>query len=372
MSLIKSSLVKFLLLTVGSSVVHVYAHYSSSIHIPQFTQWRNEFRKFYDTMEEEEERFLIWVKNNEFIERHNAQTPKPPFTMKHNYFSDMSHEEYLQHNKLGSYGRGIVTPTPEMLLKESTTSSSSDVAAEQRRRLSERDEESLDVWKNLPEYVNWVEVGAVTPAKNQGRCGSCWSFSAIGSIEGAKFLNDGELVSLSEQMMMDCDHTDASCEGGIMETGFQWESREGGLCSESDYPYLAKDSYMCWDSNCTEVSGTRVKSFTRLNGGNVDELRHSIAIQPTSIAMAANSMEFQFYHEGVFNGTCSHALDHGILAVGYGYDEASDLDYFLVKNSWGEMWGENGFFKISTFQAEPGDMGMCGILNNYNTAPTLF
>jgi len=83
-------------------------------------------------------------------------------------------------------------------------------------------------------------------------------------------------------------------------------------------------------------------------------------------------MEFQFYKEGVFNGTCAQQLDHGILAVGYGTDEVSGLDYFLVKNSWGPRWGDNGFFKISMFQAEPDDMGMCGILNNFNTAPQVF
>jgi len=322
---------------------------------PIFSQWTEEFEKVYSTATEELERLAVWIENHEFIEQHNSQDPPPTFTLQHNFFSDMSHEEYQQYNKLGSYGRGIVSPND--LLEPRTH-----FPTEETRRLSTVD---------IPEYINWIEEGAVTPAKNQGRCGSCWSFSAIGSIEGAKFLKDGELVSLSEQMMMDCDNTDSSCEGGIMETGFVWENREGGLCSESDYPYIATDRMMCWDANCTEVPGTHVESFTRLNGGNVDELRQSIAIQPTSIAMAANSMEFQFYHEGVFNGTCSHALDHGILAVGYGHDDATALDYFLVKNSWGPAWGENGFFKISTFQEQPGDMGTCGILNNYNTAPTV-
>ena len=82
-------------------------------------------------------------------------------------------------------------------------------------------------------------------------------------------------------------------------------------------------------------------------------------------------MEFQFYKEGVFNTTCGSALDHGVLAVGYGFDEPSGMNYFLVKNSWGPMWGDQGYFKISMFQSEEGDMGMCGILNQFNVAPII-
>lgn len=323
---------------------------------PKFMNWVKEFNKSYINAEEELKRLVIWIKNQEYIEEHNNQIPTSSFTLDHNHFSDLTHEEYLQFNKLGTYTKNNVNIANKF-------DDESDKIAEQRKLAAS--------YVDLPDYMNWIEEGAVTEVKNQGRCGSCWSFSAVGAIEGAKFLNDGELVSLSEQMMMDCDKSDHSCEGGIMETGFLWEEREGGLCSEEDYPYIADDR-ICTDFNCTEVDGTRVKSFTRLHGKDPKELMHSVAKQPTAIAMDANSMEFQFYKEGVFNGTCAQQLDHGILAVGYGTDEVSGLDYFLVKNSWGPRWGDNGFFKISMFQAEPDDMGMCGILNNFNTAPQVF
>jgi len=345
----------------ANSASHISLNNKVESFKPKFLAWAKEFNKSYPSALEELKRIMIWIENQEYIESHNQQIPSPSFTLDHNSFSDLTHDEYLSLNKLGSYGRDIVSSHKEHIFSNTLLVSNSD-----QRELSSAK------YLNLPRYVNWVEEGAVTEAKNQGGCGSCWAFSAIGAIEGAKFINDGELVSLSEQMMMDCDNSDSSCEGGIMETGFLWEEREGGLCSEDDYVYTAKDSDVCLDSNCTEVPGTHVNSFTRLNGGDVKELMQSVAIQPTAIAMDAQSMEFQFYKDGVFNGTCAQNLDHGILAVGYGTDELSGLDYFLVKNSWGPKWGDNGFFKISALQTEPGGMGVCGILNNFNTAPTVF
>ena len=141
----------------------------------------------------------------EFIETHNTQIPAPSFTMKHNHYSDLTNDEYQKYNKLGSYGKGIISePEANMNIKDAI----SVIPTSQQRKL-------LSKHVDLPQYVNWVEEGAVTGVKNQFHCGSCWSFSAVGAIEGAKYIKDGELVSLSEQMMMDCDPTGMSCEGGM-------------------------------------------------------------------------------------------------------------------------------------------------------------
>lgn len=353
------TIIQYFLLGSLLSVNALDSSLESDLNFGAFKSWAKTFEKTYDTVEEEVKRMRIWIENHEFIKRHNEQLPAPTFAMEHNHFSDMTNDEYRAYNKLGNFAK------KDFIVEEE------DIGESPSKAVPVRTERLLFATEDLPESVNWVEQGAVTEVKNQGRCGSCWSFSAVGAIEGAKFLKDGELVSLSEQMMMDCDYSDYSCEGGLMGSAFKWEGKEGGLCTEAAYPYLAKDIDFCWDANCTVVPDTDVVSMTRMEGGDAEELMGSITIQPTSIAMNAATMEFQFYKDGVFNSTCGAQLDHGVLAVGYGFDEPSGMKYFLMKNSWGPMWGDSGYFKISMFQAEEGDMGMCGILNQFNVAPTV-
>lgn len=268
--------------------------------------------------------------------------------MGHNAFSDMTEMEFAQHFKLGQFSTGYVPPVTN------GDFSNDEEVSQQRRAL----EENL----SLPDYINWVQLGAVTPVKNQGSCGSCWAFSTTGALEGAKFVKTGELVALSEQNLLDCDHEDLACSGGLMDNAFKFDEKSGGLCSEADYPYKAKKNFKC-NTNCTDVPGSIVKTFIDVPPADEKALLSAIAMQPISIAIEAATMSFQFYKSGVITDTkcgSNGSVDHGVLAVGYGTDIDTQVPYFIVKNSWGAEWGDAGYVKIG--RNTTSKWGICSIL----------
>jgi C1A family cysteine protease len=195
----------------------------------------------------------MFFAKTERIEEHNNQKPAPTFTLGHNEYSDMTLNEFQEYFKLGPHAQ--IRPSFSQIKEEDA------FVAEQRRALLEMDP------LQFPDYVNWVELGAVTPVKNQGACGSCWAFSTTGALEGAKFVQTGELVALSEQNLLDCDHCDLGCSGGLMDNAFKFDEKSGGLCSEEDYPYAAEQHSTCF-TNCTDVPGTIVKTFIDVPQGS--------------------------------------------------------------------------------------------------------
>jgi C1A family cysteine protease len=287
---------------------------------------------------------LFRIRITEKIQQHNTQFPAPTHTVGHNAYSDMTQDEFAQYFKLGKYSRFIES---KQAVEESLTS----------RRLQFEDVIPL----TLPDYVNWVQMGGVTPVKNQGQCGACWAFSTTGALEGAKFVKTGELVSLSEQNLLDCDKTDLGCNGGLMDNAFKFDEKSGGLCSESDYPYKASQGTCKTD--CTDVPGTIVQTFIDVPPGKEKALLSAVAMQPISVAIQADQFVFQFYKSGVLtDDSCGSRadIDHGVLAVGYGTDLDTNEPYFLVKNSWGETWGDNGYVKLG--RSSKNEFGMCAIL----------
>ena len=186
-----------------------------------------------------------------------------------------------------------------------------------------------------PAAVDWRAKGAVTAVKNQGSCGSCWAFSATGAMEGAYFLATGALRSLSEQELVDCVAADKGCSGGAMQDAFAWAMANGGMDSEADYAYVGSQ-YACW-ANATKRDVAKIVNYTNVAPNDEAQLEAAVAAGPVSVAIEADQDGFQHYSGGVFDAPCGTNLDHGVLVVGY------TADYWIVKNSWGESWGDKGY-----------------------------
>jgi len=195
--------------------------------------------------------------------------------------------------------------------------------------------------------VDWRTKGAVTPIKDQGQCGSCWSFSSTGSLEGAHFLAKGALVSLSEQNLVDCSVPEGNegCNGGLMTQAFDYIKKNNGIDTEASYPYTATGPNQC-KFKIADI-GSTITGYTNIASGSESDLVAKITLGPTSVAIDASHSSFQLYTSGIYyEPACSStALDHGVLAVGYG--TLSTKDYYIVKNSWGLSWGNKGYIEMS-------------------------
>jgi len=219
----------------------------------------------------------------------------------------------------------------------------------------------------LADVVDWRTKGAVTPIKDQGQCGSCWAFSTTGSTEAAHFLATGELVSLSEQNLMDCStsYGNQGCNGGLMNNAFKYIIANKGIDTEASYPYTAKDGTCHFTAANV---GATVAGYKNVVAGSESSLQASVAIEPVSVAIDASHNSFQLYKSGVYyESKCSSSnLDHGVLAVGYGTtDDSAKTDYWIVKNSWGTSWGTAGYIQMTR-----NNKNNCGIAtsSSYPTA----
>lgn len=299
--------------------------------VGKFIDFMYTHNKQYDSLAHAETAFSNFMTNLDTFENHDES--KHGYSIGITQFADMNKEQFNEYKGKGCFAKN------EMLSVTRGCNSFSSSG------------------NPLPDSVDWRSMGAVTPVKDQGQCGSCWSFSATGAMEGAWAVKTGDLVSLSEQQLVDCSgrYGNMGCNGGLMDSAFDYVI-DNGICTEEDIPYTAKGN------TCESCSNSAIKlsSCTDVTSRNQLHLKEAVSRGPVSIAIEADTSIFQHYTGGVISSSaCGTSLDHGVLIVGYG-TEADGTMYWLVKNSWGTSWGDNGYIKIARSESE-NDAGVCGI-----------
>lgn len=291
-----------------------------------FSQFKQNYGRNYRNANEEAMRFRIF-QNNLFLIRQLNKFEQGSAMYGVTDFADLTPEEYKRRTGLWAprdeFDNEIPNPTAEI----------------------------PDI--ELPASHDWREKNAVTPVKNQGNCGSCWAFSVTGNIEGLYAIKSGQLQSFSEQELVDCDDVDAGCNGGLPDNAVKFIEQEGGLEFESDYPYTAHRDKCSFNSSMSRVQVAGVVDFKKKDEEGM--AKWLTVNGPISIGINANAM--QFYRGGIshpWKVLCRDQLDHGVLIVGYGVAEYpkfnKTLPYWIIKNSWGPHWGEQGNSRAISLQ----------------------
>jgi len=290
-----------------------------------WTLFKTVYEKDYASFAEEIDRRSSWEANIAIIRKHNleADLGLHTYTLGMNKYGDLNIEQFVkQMNGLN------------LSLKNQSSS-------------VDRHTFRAPANFKLPAMVDWRTKGYVTPIKDQGQCGSCWAFSTTGSLEGQHFAKTMQLVSLSEQNLVDCSRSfgNFGCNGGLMDNSFNYIKSNNGIDTEPSYPYEARDDTCRFQAKNVGATDT---GFVDIKTKDEQDLQNAIAtVGPVSVAIDAAHASFQLYKSGIYNEpACSQtALDHGVLAVGY--DSQDGKDFYIVKNSWGTSWGDMGYIKMT-------------------------
>lgn len=302
---------------------------AKSDYTRMFGEFKQKFGRVYASQSEEARKFQAFVENMQRAEQLQARNPLATFGV--NEYSDVAATEFKKrHNGERLYSSAVAKAQPP--------------AAEPQ--------------VGLAPSVDWRTKGAVTAVKNQGQCGSCWSFSTTGNIEGQWFLAGNTLTSLSEQELVSCDTNDDGCNGGLMDNAFQWliSNNQGQIVTEASYPYVSGEGNVPACSLSGKQFGAQISSY--------QDIAHDEATMATKlgtngpIAIAVDATSWQTYTGGILSNCESNQLDHGVLLVGF--ESSGATPYWIIKNSWGASWGESGYIRVAY------GTNQC-LINNYPT-----
>uniref|UniRef100_A0A8C6J8G1 Cathepsin K n=1 Tax=Melopsittacus undulatus TaxID=13146 RepID=A0A8C6J8G1_MELUD len=293
--------------------------------------WKRTHRKQYNGKEEAARR-QIWERNLKYINTHNLEHALGvhSFELAMNHLGDMTSEEVVRTMT------GLKLP---------------------HNRPHGNETLYVPDWtERTPAAVDWRRKGYVTPVKNQGQCGSCWAFSAVGALEGQLKRRTGNLLALSPQNLVDCVATNDGCGGGYMTNAFEYVRHNRGIDSEDAYPYIGQDQ-SCMYSPTGKAA--KCRGYREIPVGNERALKRAVArIGPIAVGIDASLPSFQFYSRGVYyDQSCNgQNINHAVLAVGYGTQKGTK--HWIIKNSWGEEWGNKGYVLLARNRDNA-----CGIAN---------
>jgi len=356
------------------SVIAANASTFEDVVSEEWREWKIFHEKSYQTKEEDQQRMKVFMDNKEDIAHHNSlyHEGKKTYSMKMNHLGDILDHELDKMNGYDYEGKKRFMQT--------------------RGYPGATHIPPAHVY--LPEEVDWRKHGAVTAVKNQGLCGSCWAFATTGALEGQHFRKTGDLISLSEQQLIDCsfgfpNYKDGNkgCGGGLPDYAFAYIKENHGLETEEMYPYIDKytvapdtrlkeEIYELFGRHRCKFSPRYVeatdKGWMDIHQGNEHMLKAAVATKgPVAVAIhVPDNKKLVHYEQGIYQDEeCDpKKLNHAVLVVGYGSDwqmtydkqtykqSTEKIDYWLIKNSWGEEWGDNGYFKLRR-NAD----NMCGI-----------
>ncbi|KAM4664647.1 cathepsin K-like [Discoglossus pictus] len=292
--------------------------------------WKRSHLKQYNSELDELKRRLIWEKNLKFITAHNLEHSQGLHTyeLAMNHLGDLTSEEVVRQMT------GLKVPPNHQ----------------------PNNTYDPDWTVRIPEYIDYRKRGYVTPVQNQGYCGSCWAFSSVGALEGQLKKKTGNLVPLSPQNLLDCDTDNYGCDGGYMTNAFGYVRDNGGIDSDAAYPYIGQLEGCLYNPTGKAAS---CKGYKEIPIGSEKALKRAVAtVGPVAVGIDASLPSFHFYRKGVYYDTsCDpEGINHAVLAVGYGNRQG--IKHWIIKNSWGELWGNKGYVLMARDKKNA-----CGIAN---------
>lgn len=297
----------------------------------EWEKWKVTHRKEYNGLGEEDIRRAIWEKNTRLIEAHNQEYELGI----HSYELGMNHLGDMTIEEVAEKMLGLQTPMDS----------------------DDTNTYVPDEFEKLPKSIDYRKLGYVTPVRNQGSCGSCWAFSSVGALVGQLMKTTGQLVELSPQNLVDCVKENDGCGGGYMTNAFNYVKTNKGIDSEEAYPYVGEDQQCAYNKSGKAAA---CRGYKEVKKGSESALTSAVAkVGPVSVGIDAMQSTFQFYKRGVYyDPNCDKEnINHAVLAVGYGVTPKGKK-YWIVKNSWGEEWGKQGYVLMARNRNNA-----CGIAN---------